>query len=203
VADTGLPWELPYPLNTDLVRDGADAIKALAEATADGLDDAGNPGIGSNVVQTVKTDAFSASVAEGAATAITGLTATITPSSDTSRVLVIAQISSGVDTNQIGQFYTLLRGATKLAIGDAVGSRQRVTTGTGGGSGFQADQSLFNGAIFVLDSPGVATAVTYSVEVSHATGATTTVLVNRRKTDNNDNSNARPSSTLTVIEVAP
>jgi hypothetical protein len=38
VADTGLPWELPYPLPTDLVRDGADAIKDLAEATATGLD---------------------------------------------------------------------------------------------------------------------------------------------------------------------
>jgi hypothetical protein len=41
MADTGPPWDLPYPLSTDLVRNGAAAIQALAEATADGLDDAG------------------------------------------------------------------------------------------------------------------------------------------------------------------
>ena len=41
MADTGAPWNLPYPLPTDLVRDGAQAIQDLAEATADGLDATG------------------------------------------------------------------------------------------------------------------------------------------------------------------
>ena len=41
MADTGPPWNLPFPLPTDLVRDGADAIKDLAEATATGLTNAG------------------------------------------------------------------------------------------------------------------------------------------------------------------
>lgn len=31
MADTGAPFELPYPESTDLVRDGADAIRDLAE----------------------------------------------------------------------------------------------------------------------------------------------------------------------------
>jgi hypothetical protein len=31
MADTGAPFELPYPTPSDLVRDGADAIKDLAE----------------------------------------------------------------------------------------------------------------------------------------------------------------------------
>jgi hypothetical protein len=39
VADTGAPFFLPYPLPTDLVRDGADDIKALAEALAQALED--------------------------------------------------------------------------------------------------------------------------------------------------------------------
>jgi hypothetical protein len=38
VADTGLPYELPFPLPTDLVKDGAGDIQALAEATAAALD---------------------------------------------------------------------------------------------------------------------------------------------------------------------
>jgi hypothetical protein len=39
MADTGAPYFLPYPENTDLVRDGADAIKDLAEALAQALED--------------------------------------------------------------------------------------------------------------------------------------------------------------------
>jgi len=34
MADTGAPFFLPYPLDTDLVRDGAADIEALAEAVA-------------------------------------------------------------------------------------------------------------------------------------------------------------------------
>jgi hypothetical protein len=37
MATTGAPWNLPYPLDTDLVIDGASGIEALAEATAAGL----------------------------------------------------------------------------------------------------------------------------------------------------------------------
>jgi hypothetical protein len=39
-SDTGAPWLLPYPEDTDLVRDGASDIEALAEATATGLSEA-------------------------------------------------------------------------------------------------------------------------------------------------------------------
>jgi hypothetical protein len=40
MSDTGAPWNLPYPESTDLVRDGAQAIEDLAEATATGLSEA-------------------------------------------------------------------------------------------------------------------------------------------------------------------
>jgi hypothetical protein len=42
MATTGSPWNLPYPIPTDLVRDGADAIKDLAEDTAAALTTAAN-----------------------------------------------------------------------------------------------------------------------------------------------------------------
>lgn len=38
MADTGAPWNLPYPLDTDLVKDGAEAIEDLALAVDAGLD---------------------------------------------------------------------------------------------------------------------------------------------------------------------
>lgn len=53
MADTGAPWNLPYPLSTDLVRDGAQAIEDLAEATATGLSAAG----ASQSVTLIATDA--------------------------------------------------------------------------------------------------------------------------------------------------
>jgi hypothetical protein len=39
MADTGAPFNLPYPLDTDLVIDGANDIQSLAEAVDDALDD--------------------------------------------------------------------------------------------------------------------------------------------------------------------
>jgi len=50
MATTGSPWNLPYPLPTDLVRDGADAIKDLAEGTASALTSSANNLNASNLV---------------------------------------------------------------------------------------------------------------------------------------------------------
>jgi hypothetical protein len=58
MPDTGAPWNIPYVESTDLVSDWPADSLALANAIAAGLDDAGNAGIGSNVVQAVKTDTF-------------------------------------------------------------------------------------------------------------------------------------------------
>ena len=41
MPDTGAPWNLPYPSPSDLVRDAPQAFEDLAEAVADGLDNAG------------------------------------------------------------------------------------------------------------------------------------------------------------------
>ena len=190
MADTGAPWNLPYPLPTDLVRDGADAIKDLAEATATGLSNIPVlAGIGSNVVQTLKTDTFSMTSSTFAD--VTGLTATITPSSDTSKVLVLVSLfgmSSGTHTFN-GR---VLRGATPIGIGDASGGTtrstqyQRYNLGDGDMSGPQFWA--------VLDSPGVDTATTYTVQVRTSSG---TAWVNRTASDA-----VRASSSITLIEVA-
>lgn len=37
MADTGAPWNLPYPLDTDLVIDGASVIQDLAEAVGSAI----------------------------------------------------------------------------------------------------------------------------------------------------------------------
>ena len=193
MADTGLPWELPYPLPTDLVRDGADAIKDLAEAVAAGLDEAGNAGIGSNVVQTVKTDVFTTS--STTYTALTGLSASITPTSATSKVLVLVSVAAVGTSGSNSGTWRIMRDTTAISIGDAAGSRVPATAGvlTFGGEGISTHTAAF------LDSPTTIAATTYSVEIRSNTANPT--FVNRGQDDSDATTRTRVVSSITVIEV--
>lgn len=188
MADTGAPWNIPYVENADLVKDYPTDSLALANAIASGLDAAAVAGIGSNVVQATKTDTFSTT--STSFVPVTGVSVTITPSSATSKVLVIVSGVAGTDTTGNNVRMNLMRGAT--AIGQSTGS------GTG-------DQTLAykpatadsadSFSIVVLDSPASAAAQTYSLETA---------------TTGNTNYFNRPSgsdayrsvTTITAIEVA-
>jgi hypothetical protein len=189
VADTGLPWELPYPLPTDLVRDGADAIKDLAEATATGLSAAGNAGIGSNVVQTTKTNSFSTTVTGPDGADITGFDATITPSSNTAKILVIASgtLSQSTSGTTPGFGFRLKRGTTFIA--DSSDNHVYFSQNA-------ADRQQFQMTAVFLDSPASATAVTYT-GVLRAQASGTAVFGGR------GDGAATSFSSLTLIEVAP
>jgi hypothetical protein len=176
--NTGAPWLLPYPESTDLVRDGASDIEALATAVASGLT-AANTGIGTNVVQTVKSDVFT--LASATFTDITGLTATITPSTDTSKVLVIVSVAFSGDGVNTGGHARLMRAGTPIYIGDAAGSRTRATSGFQQVNDSQGAQSWT-----FLDSPASDAAVTYNVQLRRTSGSGL-ALVNR----------------ITLVEVAP
>jgi len=147
VADTGLPWELPYPLPTDLVRDGADAIKDLAEATATGLSSIPVlAGIGSNVESAV---GGSFSTTSGSYVLVTGSEATITLSSATSKVLVIASVGSCNLTADVSFYFRIHRG------GAANGSEIRLRTTSA--NIVQAPAWAY------IDSPASGAALTYDI----------------------------------------
>jgi hypothetical protein len=191
MADTGAPWELPYPLNTDLVRDGADAIKALAEATADGLDDLDTAidnipvlaGIGSNVVTAITRNAFATTGTTFAE--ITGLTATITPSSATSKVLIIAYVRYSNTSSSDNSFLALFRDSTN--INGTIDS----------GSRFAATTDVYDATMVLLDSPETTSPITYGVRLASGSAGGTAVA-NRRGAGG-----VEGTCTLTVIEVAP
>jgi hypothetical protein len=198
MADTtGAPWNLPYPEDTDLVRDGASDIEALAVATAAGLS-AANTGIGSNVVQTVKTDTFSTT--SSTYVQVTGLSVTITPTSATSKVLLLAAVSTG-HTLAVGAFAAIrINGgnATNL-VGDAEGSRTQMLLGHGGSSVNDFSRNPFSHTVAVIDSPATTSAITYAVQIRTNFG---TVFVNRGSSDSDSAVSLRGSSTLIAIEVA-
>ena len=201
MADTGPPWNLPYPLPTDLVRDGADAIKDLAEQVALGLNEAGNAGIGSNVVQTVKTDTFTSTATSF--TTVDGLTATITPSSDTAKVLIVAQIVLSTSIgNGDSAHLRLAGGNTSTYVGDADGSRIRAASGLNNFTSapvYGRQWSAEAETLVFLDEPADDTPVTYSVEMLVGAG---TGFVNRSGWDGNSTAATRGASSITVIEVA-
>ena len=190
-------YSIPFADPTDLVRDWPALSEDVAEAVEAAV--AGVPvlaGIGSNVVQTVKTDTFTST--SGSFVEVTGLTATITPSSDTSKVLVVVQLTIGFGSNAgIGHF-KVTGGNTASYVGDADGSR--VPAVFGGALETDARSQTLAASIVFLDAPSSASPVTYSVETRQAGSGT--VMVNRSTFDNNNDGFTRGASSITVIEVA-
>ena len=151
------------------------------------------------VVSTTKDDTFSASLASGASTAITGLSATIAPTSTSSNILVLCNISGTANVDGAAIYMTLYRGVTAIGVGASPGSRQAVTSAIGStltGAATNAGTAIY------LDSPATTSATTYSVNISHSSGVTRTVYVNRSEVDTNNSSFTRSVSTITVLEVS-
>jgi hypothetical protein len=151
------------------------------------------------VVSVTMPDDFSASLVIAARTAVPGLTASITPSSSSSKILISGQIS-GTTTGQYW-FGHLFRGATQISGGTIEGLR---TAGVTGGVGSQSisPDGVDNIFFTFLDSPATTSSLTYSIEVSHNSSLTQTDYVNRTQNDSNDAQNRRTVSTITLMEVA-
>ena len=198
MPDTGSPWNIPYVENADLVRDWPADSLLVANAVAAGLSAAGNAGIGSNVVQTVKTDVFTTT--STSYTVITGLTATITPTSATSKILVLANVkgASNQATSGGGLQYRLMRDSTAIYIGDASGSATQAS-GQLGTRLTGSEALLISDTAVMLDSPATTSAVIYSVQVRANAG---TAFINKPESTSTDSATTRAASGITVIEVA-
>jgi len=144
------------------------------------------------VVSTTKTDTYTSSSTSW--NDITGLSVSITPSSTSSKIMVLLNVQTG---NTGGTYHTmtkLLRGSTDISVGDAAGSRTR-------GSTFYGDSyisSLYSSATSYLDSPTTTSATTYKVQI-RASGNTATVNRGGRDTDNS--AHIRTASSITVMEI--
>ena len=193
--NTGAPWNIPYVEPSDLVRDYPAADEAQALAIAAGLDAAGNAGIGSNVVQTVMTDTFDST--STSFVTITGLSATITPTSADSKILLIAQFVTSQQAALVKDmvFYRFSGGNATDYVGDADGSRSRAAIG----QFTQGDDLQYVQSMVFLDSPNTTSAVTYNVEGRRQSANVFTV--NRPQNDADDADVGRFASSITAIEV--
>ena len=164
------------------------------------IPNAAKAGIGSNVVQAVSTTTSASSSSTFGN--IPNLSVTITPTSATSRVLLIASVNGAVSSGTNNQ--TLFRFAGGNAgnfIGDAAGSRSRVTFGFSlSGDNDSIKGSVRTLASTYLDSPGTTSAVTYTLQYRVTSG---TAYLNRSWQDTDNNVHGRAASSLVAIEVAP
>lgn len=150
------------------------------------------------VVSTTKTDTFTSSVAAGAFAAVTGLTATITPSATSSKILIVASVTGGAGTAGDGFSAKLTGGNTASYVGNTNGSRTP-TAAVGYTKSIPATISLV-----YLDSPATTSATTYGVSITFTETGTTPLAVycNRGGNDANAAYTMSPASTITVFEVS-
>lgn len=160
------------------------------------------PGMILQVVSTTKTDTFSASVGARPTIsgAVTGLSVSITPTSASSKLLVLTSINSS-STSGNGNIYTHIfrDGSASDFRGDAAGSRQRAATGLH----IPTDNSAVNfSSPSFLDDAGSTATTTFDVRLSHSGSGTATVYINRSQIDTDDAVRGRSASSITVMEIA-
>jgi hypothetical protein len=186
---------------------GGSGEKVLAEGQFAYLEDSNTPqyydgaawvGITGGVVQVksaTKTDTFTMTSSTYAD--ITGVTISITPTSASNKVFVIATIVSSQQVATNNGFIRLARGGTAIGVGDAEGSRIQATSPT---NAVNSDFPV-NLSVSFLDAPATTSATTYSAQIKN--NGSGTMYVNRSQSDTNSTSFGRYSSTITVFEVTP
>ena len=135
---------------------------------------------------------------------VTGLSATITPTSSTSKILILTNMyigSSASGNSGYQQSFRIKRNGTRVILGAGEGGRP---TSTGRINMYQLstyDMQMFSGVHY--DSPASTSSLTYQIELGGYSGSPI-IYVNRSETWQvlaNDY-DTTPVSTLTLMEVA-
>jgi hypothetical protein len=154
------------------------------------------------VVQTVKTDTFS--VTGFTWTDVTGFSASITPSSSSSKILVMSEMKVG-SSNDYGLSIRLLRGSTPIYLGDLNGSRTQVsswvTTYSNASTSF--GYNMNSTSILYLDSPSTTSSTTYKIQM--ASYSTNVAYLNRTHQWQQGGASGYdgcPPSSITLMEVS-
>jgi hypothetical protein len=156
---------------------------------------AGGGGKVLQVVSTAKTDTF---VQSGSTsfTDVTGLSVSITPTLNTSKILVLVSLSASAAVAGNSSAARLVRDSTDIFIGDAASNRTRVTIAILQGE----TQYAYSNHISFLDSPATTSATTYKVQVLGLPSGGST-FVNRGQTDTDSSTFTRSASSITVMEI--
>ena len=146
------------------------------------------------VFQAVKTDTFTRTSSGGDVGDVTGLSVSITPSSTSNKVLVLANVMHGSAISQ-ENYVKIVRDSTDVYVGDAAGSRQRMSASARESKTGSQSQA----AMVFLDSPNTTSSVTYKIQAGAEGG--NIVYINRSENDGDNSGIARTASQITVMEI--
>lgn len=182
--------------------------------TSDGIVGLNPGGLGSNIitasnmfsgavlqtVQTVKTDVFTGGGAATTYYAITGFTASITPSSSSNKILILANMQLGSGYWEIQGKLTRDGSDVSASLGTARGSRLPCSFALNHYYGSVAGYDFFDANYCYLDSPATTSEVTYGISINGY--STYAVYMNRTGYDlDSADYYGCPVSTLTVMEI--
>lgn len=156
---------------------------------------AGGGGKVLQVASAFKSDTFAASDSDYQD--ITGLSVSITPSSATSKVLVMMTVTGSHQPSIADAVLRLMRDTTAIAIADLAGDRKRATVSLMGPSSTSTDSTAFT----FLDSPSTTSSTTYKVQGTGNGATPKGFYINRGSLDTDVVSVARTASSITVMEI--
>ena len=152
-------------------------------------------------VSTTKTDTWTYSASSTGYSDVTGLAATITPTSSSSKILV--QVNINFSSNMRYSAAILLRGSTQIGGGTAEGSRPSVSVSPQANQDETHNQYIMRNSSFsFLDSPSTTSATTYKIQAGNTHEASSVTYVNRPPSNDNAAYIHRGISTITLMEVA-
>lgn len=151
------------------------------------------------VVSTVKTDTFSTT--STSYTDVTGLSASITPSSTTSKIMVFVT-ASAAGSNDAVAHVRVTRAGSAVNVGSASSNRIQSGFAVFTNNGVGGYSSNHGSTINFLDSPATASSVTYAVQIREGGVAAGTVYIGRTGLDVDSSYSTRTPSNITLMEVA-
>ena len=197
MADTGAPHFIPFVEPTDLVREYPAADEASAFAVAAGLDAAG--GLVA-VKSAIFTGTQTASVTAGSNVAVTSLSITHAVADAANRLIISAFLGNAGSSANRGEVGLAVHdGSGLIALGEAEGSRTRVTAG-GEVSASAGPIVSSMPSLTIVHTPG-AGSKTYTVRAINIQTGTFTLFINRTNEDFNTALYPRAVSSLVIQEV--
>jgi len=164
----------------------------------DGLPSGSSGGI-IQIKSTTKTDTMSQD-SSSSFIDITGLSVSITPTRSDSKIFIMANINFGFASTSTDLAVRLVRDSTAIGIGDADGSRERVSYGFETYGHNYGNKRMNSVPIHFLDSPSTTSSTTYKVQYKNESGST--IHINKTGSDTDSSDFPRAISTITVMEVS-
>tara|TARA_A100001391_G_scaffold73825_1_gene47747 strand:+ start:865 stop:1383 length:519 start_codon:yes stop_codon:yes gene_type:complete len=168
-------------------------IKVNSIVPAGGLPSGSNGGI-IQVVSTTKTDTTSSSSSSFAD--ITGMSVTITPSTNSSKIYLVGYVNTCTNDARNRVYFKITGGNCSNYLGDAATGHETANVSPASYDNFAYMQTSV--PFHFLDSPATTSAVTYQIQ--WAVEASQTAYLNRAY--NVDSNSANTASTFTAYEVS-